>query len=51
VTCIRELKERLAEEAVGAFEIALVYAGLGKKDLVFEWLEGPTPSVTRDCSP
>ena len=40
MTCIRELKERLAEEAVGAFEIALVYAGLGKKDLAFEWLEG-----------
>ena len=37
--CIRELKERLAEEAVGVFEIALVYAGLGEKDLAFEWLE------------
>jgi serine/threonine-protein kinase len=37
--CIRELKERLAEEAVGAYEIALVYAGLGQKDLAFEWLE------------
>jgi tetratricopeptide (TPR) repeat protein len=31
--CIRELKKRLAKEAVGVFEIALVYAGLGEKDL------------------
>ena len=37
--CIRELKEFLAEEAVGVYEIALVYAGLGEKDLAFEFLE------------
>jgi eukaryotic-like serine/threonine-protein kinase len=37
--CIRELKNGLAKEAVGVFEIALVYAGLGEKDLAFEWLD------------
>jgi hypothetical protein len=29
----------LAKGAVGVYEIALVYAGLGEKDLAFEWLE------------
>ena len=37
--CIRELKKRLADESVGGFEVGLVYAGLGEKDLAFEWLE------------
>ena len=37
--CIRELKERLPEEPVGVYEIALVYAGLSEKGLAFEWLE------------
>jgi tetratricopeptide (TPR) repeat protein len=36
---IRELKKLFPKEAVGAYEIALVYAGLGEKDLAFEWLE------------
>jgi tetratricopeptide (TPR) repeat protein len=34
--CIRELKKRLAEESVGSYEVGLVYAGLGEKDLAFE---------------
>ena len=37
--CVRELKKRLAEESVGGYEVGLVYAGLGEKDLAFEWLE------------
>ena len=37
--CIPELKEGLAKEGVGWYEIALVYAGLGEKDLAFEWLD------------
>ena len=31
--CIRELKKRISEESVGEFEVGLVHAGLGEKDL------------------
>jgi eukaryotic-like serine/threonine-protein kinase len=37
--CIRELQRRFPKEAIGGFEIALVYAGLGEKDLAFAWLD------------
>lgn len=34
-----ELKERSKRGYVPAFDIALIYAGLGEKDQAFEWLE------------
>jgi eukaryotic-like serine/threonine-protein kinase len=37
--CIRELKKRMAAESVGEFEVGLVHAGLGEKDLAFQYLE------------
>jgi TolB-like protein len=37
--CIRKLKERFERDKLGAYEIALVYAGLGEKDHAFEWLD------------
>jgi serine/threonine-protein kinase len=37
--CLRELKERLEEDIVGVYEVALIYAGLGEEDQAFEWLE------------
>jgi tetratricopeptide (TPR) repeat protein len=37
--CIRELKKRISEESVGEFEVGLVHAGLGEKDLALESLE------------
>jgi tetratricopeptide (TPR) repeat protein len=37
--CLRELKERLEEDTIGLFEVALIYAGLGEKDQAFEWLD------------
>lgn len=36
---IRELEEHRKREGGAAFEIAVVYAGLGEKDLFFEWLD------------
>jgi TolB-like protein/Tfp pilus assembly protein PilF len=36
---IRELEAKWAERKAGAINIAMVYAGLGEKDAVFEWLE------------
>jgi hypothetical protein len=36
---IRKLKEYIAKENVGNYEVALVYSGLGSKDQAFEWLE------------
>jgi TolB-like protein/tetratricopeptide (TPR) repeat protein/predicted Ser/Thr protein kinase len=37
--CLREIRERFEKEGVGAYDMALVYAGLGEKDQAFEWLE------------
>jgi tetratricopeptide (TPR) repeat protein len=36
---IKELKELSKQRYVPAFSIAVIYAGLGQKDLVFDWLE------------
>jgi TolB-like protein len=36
---IRHLEESVRTEGVGRYEIALIYAGLGKKDEAFKWLE------------
>jgi tetratricopeptide (TPR) repeat protein len=36
---LRELKQRFAEEGVGAYEIALIHGGLGEREQAFEWLE------------
>jgi len=36
--CLRELKET-REGGVGAYEVALIHAGLGEKDQAFEWLD------------
>jgi tetratricopeptide (TPR) repeat protein len=36
--CLQELKARAERDTVGAFEVALVYTGLGEKDQAFEWL-------------
>jgi serine/threonine-protein kinase len=36
--CLRELKERLKEDTVGVYEVALIHAGLGEEDQAFEWL-------------
>jgi serine/threonine-protein kinase len=37
--CIRKLKVGLAEKGVGAYEVGIVYAGLGEEDPAFQWLE------------
>jgi len=36
---ISRLKEHVRRDSVGEYEIALVYAGLGKKNEAFNWLE------------
>ena len=36
---IKELEARHAERKAGAINVAMVYAGLGENDKVFEWLE------------
>jgi TolB-like protein len=36
---IPRLEEQVRERGIGAYEIALVYAGLGENDQAFEWLE------------
>jgi TolB-like protein/Tfp pilus assembly protein PilF len=36
--CIGKLKDWVARDRLGAYEIALVYTGLGDKDRAFEWL-------------
>jgi tetratricopeptide (TPR) repeat protein len=36
---IAQLEEHVRENGVGRYEIALVYAGLGKKQEAFKWLE------------
>jgi tetratricopeptide (TPR) repeat protein len=36
---ISRLKEHVQADGMGRYEIALVYAGLGKKDEAFNWLE------------
>lgn len=36
---IAKLTERVRKDGVGRYEIALVYAGLGKKQEAFKWLE------------
>jgi TolB-like protein/Tfp pilus assembly protein PilF len=36
---ISRLKEHVQADGIGRYEIALVYAGLGKKDEAFDWLE------------
>ena len=36
---IEKLKKRSQQAYVPAFSIAVIYAGLGEKDLAFEWLE------------
>lgn len=36
---ISRLKEHVQTDGIGRYEIALVYAGLGKKDEAFNWLE------------
>jgi eukaryotic-like serine/threonine-protein kinase len=37
--CLREIRQRVDEHDVGAYEMALAHAGLGEKDEAFEWLE------------
>ena len=37
--CISKLKDFVAKEGIGSFEIAIVYTGLGCKDDAFAWLE------------
>jgi serine/threonine protein kinase/Tfp pilus assembly protein PilF len=37
--CIRKLEERFEKDNLGAYEIALVYTGLGEKNHAFEWLD------------
>jgi eukaryotic-like serine/threonine-protein kinase len=37
--CIRKLEERFEKDKLGAYEIALVYTGLGEKNHAFEWLD------------
>jgi tetratricopeptide (TPR) repeat protein len=37
--CLREIRERVEKAGVGAYDMALVHAGLGEKDQAFEWLE------------
>jgi tetratricopeptide (TPR) repeat protein len=37
--CLREIRERVNKDRVGAYDMALVHAGLGEKDQAFEWLE------------
>jgi tetratricopeptide (TPR) repeat protein len=36
---IARLEENVRKDGVGRYEIALVYAGMGKKDEAFKWLE------------
>ena len=36
---LRDLKELSTKKYVNAFEIALIYVGLGDKDNAFEWLD------------
>jgi tetratricopeptide (TPR) repeat protein len=36
---IEQLKAHIQTDAIGSYEIALVYAGLGNKDEAFNWLE------------
>jgi tetratricopeptide (TPR) repeat protein len=36
---VRQLEEHVRNDGVGEYEIALVYAGLGKKNEAFTWLE------------
>jgi len=36
---IPRLQEHIRQSGVGTYEIALIYAGLGEKDLAFEWLD------------
>lgn len=36
---ISSLKEHVQADGIGRYEIAIVYAGLGKKDEAFNWLE------------
>jgi len=33
------MKERWKEVHLGAYDVVLIYAGLGEKDHAFEWLE------------
>ena len=37
--CLREIRQRVNDDGVGAYSMALVHAGLGEKDEAFEWLE------------
>ncbi len=36
---IPRLQQHIRQNAIGTYEVALVYAGLGEKDSAFEWLE------------
>jgi TolB-like protein/Flp pilus assembly protein TadD len=36
---IPKLQEHIQRDGIGAYEVALVYAGLGEKDQAFAWLE------------
>jgi hypothetical protein len=36
---ISQLEQNVRKDGVGRYEIALVYAGLGKKQEAFKWLE------------
>lgn len=36
---LRELQRREQKEHVGSYEVAFIYAALGKKDLAFQWLD------------
>jgi TolB-like protein/Flp pilus assembly protein TadD len=37
--CLKELKDRIGEGNVGAYEASLLHAGLGEKDQACEWLQ------------
>ena len=39
IKIIARLQEQSARQYVPAFNIALIYAGLGENDLAFEWLD------------
>jgi tetratricopeptide (TPR) repeat protein len=39
MSTIAQLEDTVKNEGIGRYEIALVYAGLGKKNEAFKWLE------------
>jgi len=47
---IRKLVERTANEGVGAYEVAVVYAGLGENDRALEWLDRAYEMHDKGCA-